>query len=149
MGEFAGGHSAQFIERGRSAAQPDGVSDLDAERDGLRPRELGQAIGALGDGFVEQPARERRCYQCQHALRASRLAEDGHVVRVAAEYRDVLLHPSQRGDLVEQAKVHRAVWPFSFQRWMREEAELAEAIVEAHDHRAFLRQRHAAVGRQR
>ena len=63
---------------------------------------------------------------------ARRLAGDGHVAPVAAEAPDVLVHPAQRGLLVEEAGVAR----LGVERGMREPAEHAEAVVDGHDDRA-------------
>ena len=68
-----------------------------------------------------------------------RLAEDRHVVRVAAEPRDVALHPPQRRLLVHEAVVARGlIRGLGGQRRVREEAEEAEAVVDRDDDRALL-----------
>src|SRR6476660_6732329 len=54
---------------------------------------------------LEQPFGAGHGEQRADAHRTSRLAEDGDVAGVAAEGGDVLLHPVQCGDLVEQAEI--------------------------------------------
>ena len=54
---------------------------------------------------ANRPARRRRHHQRQHVRAAGGLAEDGDVVRIAAERGDVALHPLQRRDLVHQTVV--------------------------------------------
>ena len=60
------------------------------------------------------------------------LAEDGHVARVASERRDVIVDPSQRGDLVEQRHVARTVEP-RVDVVEVAEAECAEPVVHGDD----------------
>ncbi len=60
---------------------------------------------ALRDGPAEEPGRPRHGQQRGDRSTTRRLAEDRHPVRVAAEGPDVVAHPLQRGDLVEQAPV--------------------------------------------
>ena len=60
---------------------------------------------ALDDCAPEQPCRARCGQQRGYAPGAGRFAEDGDLVGVAAERLDVLLHPFEDGDLVEQAAV--------------------------------------------
>ncbi len=67
------------------------------------------AGAALGDGAAEQPGCARHRQQGDDAHRAGGLAGDGDAGRVAAEARDVVLHPLQGSDLVEQAGVGDAV----------------------------------------
>ena len=71
-----------------------------------RTRQIG---AALADRLLEQALRQRRCHQRADRERSRRLAEDRDVVGIAAEGRDVLLHPLQRGDLIQQAVVARGV----------------------------------------
>ena len=72
-----------------------------------RQHVLGRA--ALQDRSVEQPPGSGHGEQRPDAHRTSRLTEDGHVVRVAAEAADVLAHPLKGGDLVEQPDVRDPV----------------------------------------
>jgi hypothetical protein len=66
-----------------------------------------QTRNALRDGSAEQPGRPRHGQQRGDRTSTRRFAEDRHPVRIAAEGPDVLAHPVQRGDLVEQAPVGR------------------------------------------
>ena len=62
---------------------------------------------ALQDRAAEQALGPRHREQRADAHRTGGLAGDGHRVRVAAERRDVVAHPLERRDLVEQAEVGR------------------------------------------
>ncbi len=94
-------------------------------------------VGALGDRFRKQPARRRGRHQVHDAQRAGGFADDGHVVRVAAEGCDVPLHPFQRRDLVEKPVIPRhAVRRFGAQFGMRQIAQNAKPVVDRDDHRA-------------
>ncbi|PBC95393.1 hypothetical protein BX281_3362 [Streptomyces sp. Ag82_O1-15] len=64
---------------------------------------------ALQDGPPEQALGPRACQQRPDADGPGRLTEHGHPVRVAAEPRDRLPHPLQRGELVAQPGVGRRV----------------------------------------
>ena len=100
-----------------------------------------EAAARLGDGLVEQPRRQRRCGEVADADGTGGFAEDGHVVRVAAECRDVVLHPLQRRDLIVQPLVARsAVGGFRAERRVGEEAEQTQAVVDGHQHHAVPRQ---------
>ena len=57
---------------------------------------------------------QRACEQGLHAHAAGALAEDGDVFAIAAEGSDVLTHPTQRGDLVQDAVI--AAHPVLFQK---------------------------------
>ena len=97
---------------------------------------------------MEQPPGDRRAAEHADDGRAGRLAEDREVVRVAAERRDVVLHPGEGGNGVEERLVAgrfaaRLLGEFR----VREEAECAEAIVEVDEHHALLRQVLAVVVR--
>ena len=122
--------------------QPDAVGDHACPRpppcasDGSDER-----IGAaLRDRAVEEARRERRRELRVHAQPAGRLAEDRHVVRVAAELRDVALHPAQRGLLVHQAVVagaHGRATP-ALSAGCARKPEPAEPVVDRDDDRALL-----------
>lgn len=60
---------------------------------------------ALDDGAAEQAARGGSGQQGCDGGASAGLAEERHVVRVAAEGRDVLVHPHECGGLVEEAAV--------------------------------------------
>jgi hypothetical protein len=102
---------------------------------------------ALHDGALEEALRELRGEQDEHVLAAGRLSEDRDVRRVAAEGRDVGLHPLERGDLVERAEVARGVARVAAlaQRRVPEPAERAEAVVERHHDHAMQGGQAAAV----
>ena len=83
----------------------------DGGNDGL-DRGLRRGVGrpeardaALGDRLVEQTLGCGHGEKREHGPAAGRLAEDGHVARVATESGDVVAHPAQRRDLVEDAVV--------------------------------------------
>ncbi len=119
----------------------------------LRKRAREQPVAAAAgfdDRLVEQALRERRGQEHQHRRPARRLAEHRHVARIAAERRDVRLHPAQRRELVHVAVVaERALVRLLRQRGVREEPEPADAVVEAHEHDAALRELRAVVDRGR
>ena len=64
-----------------------------------------QARTALRDRACKQSLRQRRAHQAGHRDGTSRLPDDRHLTRISAECGDVLLHPAQRSDLIEQAVV--------------------------------------------
>jgi hypothetical protein len=125
---------------------------------GRRDAELGAELGgddlgalaavhvvrraALRDRPPEQAARARHGQQRAHGHRAGRLARDGHPGRVAAEARDLVADPLERGDHVAQAAVRRRVG---------EEREPlgGEAVVDRHRDDAVTRERRAVEGRGR
>src|SRR5690606_8839285 len=72
----------------------------------------------------------------------------GDVLRIAAERGDVIAHPFQGLDLIEQRKVmHHALF-FPLQRRMGKKAEVSETVIDRYHHRAALRQRPAVIRRQ-
>ncbi len=102
---------------------------------------------ALGDGALEQALRQRRAHESADADGAGRLAEDGHVARVAAEGADVLLHPVQGRYLVQNAVVAAGVLRgLGREGRVHQEAERAEPVVDADQHHARPGQRGAVVG---
>jgi hypothetical protein len=60
---------------------------------------------ALEDGCVKQSLRTWRSEQCPHAHGTGGLAEDRHVLGVAAEALDVVPYPFEHGDLVAQPQI--------------------------------------------
>src|SRR5258705_12408836 len=60
---------------------------------------------ALGDTAAEQTGGRGHHHQRHHRCGARRLTEQGHIVRVTPEASDVVAHPLQRSDLVEQSPV--------------------------------------------
>jgi hypothetical protein len=75
-----------------------------------------------------------------HAQPTRGLTEDRDVVVVSAEALDVALHPPQRGLLVHQPVVARAATGLCAQRRVRQEAEIAQAVVDRHDDHALAHQ---------
>ena len=83
---------------------------------------------ALHDGPMEETLCARRRQERQHTSGAGGLTEDGDVVRVAAECGDVVAHPVQGCDLVDDSGVgHRSVVIED------EEAECPDAVVDGDD----------------
>ena len=97
-----------------------------------------RARAALQDGPLEQPAGRRHRKQRGHAHRAGRLAEDRDPFGIAAERGDVVPHPLERGHLVEDAGVARALEPLGDALEVQE-PEHAEAVVDRDDHDARAR----------
>src|SRR5258708_6082994 len=86
------------------------------------------ACSTLGDGPAEETSCARHREEGGNTHAASRLAKDGDVLRITAEGSDVLLHPDEGRDLVEQAEVGALVTQV-------EEAVHAETVVDGHaDH---------------
>jgi len=71
---------------------------------------------------------------------AGRLARDRHLRRITAERGDVLLHPFERGDLVEEAEAARARLVADV-----EEARRAEPVIQCHRDHAVARERRSVV----
>lgn len=69
---------------------------------------------------MEQSFGQRRSQQREHAARAGGFAKQGHISGIPAKPGDILPHPFERGDLIQQCKImHHA--PFlAFQRGMGE-----------------------------
>ena len=83
---------------------------------------------ALGDGAPEQPLGTRHGKQRADAQRPGRLAEDRDVAGIAAEGGDILPHPRERGDLVEQAEVGAPSSPVA----EIEESVGADPVIDGH-----------------
>src|SRR5260370_10949788 len=83
------------------------------------------ACSTLGDGPAEETSCARHREEGGNTHAASRLAKDGDVLRITAEGSDILLHPDEGRDLVEQAEVGALVTQV-------EEAVRAEAVVDGH-----------------
>ena len=98
---------------------------------------------------MKEPARDRRGQVVAHRVGAGALAKDRDVRGVATEGGDVLLHPAQRSDLVEEGVVAAEVeWRLGAERRMRQEAEGAEAIIERDQHDAGACESGAVVDRR-
>ena len=74
------------------------------------------------------------------------LTENRHTRGIATETRNVLLDPLQPRDLVAKPVVARSCAAFLTELRMREETEHTDAVGDAHDHDALLRQPSAIVG---
>ena len=85
------------------------------------------ARAALGDGSAEQPAALRHRQQGRHAHRTRGLAADRDLRGIPAESRNVVLHPLQRRDLIQQPHVARAVGSV-------QEALGLQSVVDRHAH---------------
>src|SRR5262249_24452140 len=85
-----------------------------------------RTLAACTDRPVKQPLAAGRDELQACVLGARRLTEEGHVLRVAAEYGDVVAHPLERGLLIEQPLVARRR-AFRLETGVREETERAQA----------------------
>ena len=114
-----------------------GFGRRQSARVGLVDQQHVLAAGAgLHGGLVKQAARLRRDHQLLHGHAARAFAEDGDVAGVAAEGRDVALHPFERGDHVHHAVVgDRGAVGLLRQQRMRERTEAAEAVVDRDEQR--------------
>ena len=68
-----------------------------------------QSATALNDSTVYVSLCQRRGYQRLHASCTGTMSEDGHIVRVATKDGNVVLHPFQGGQLVEQTVIARTL----------------------------------------
>ena len=92
---------------------------------------------ALDDRAVEEALGAPREQETEDIPAARGLSEDGDIVRVATEGRDVLLHPIEGADGVEGAEVARALGGAAFptaERGVPEPPEGPEAVVDRHHH---------------
>ena len=114
--------------------------------DGRRRR---RAAAGLRDGAHEQALGRGAGDQHLHGDRTGALAEHRHPPGIAAEGRDVPLHPLQRRDLVHQPIVAQppAVGVLRAQRRMGKVAQAAQAVVDRHHHDAAPGQSRAVVER--
>ena len=94
---------------------------------------------------MEQPFRQRRGQQRQHAAGASGLTKQGHVMRIAPKRGDILPHPFKRGNLIKQSKIMHYPLFFPLQRGMGEKAEMAETVVNRDHNHAARGQRFAVI----
>ena len=98
---------------------------------------------------MEESLRRRHRHRRRHLAAAPGLAEDRDVSRIAAERRDVLLDPAERGDDVEHADV-AGVGPLLAAAEIRqvEEPEQVQPVVDRHDDDVFLAREIGAVVEQ-
>jgi hypothetical protein len=120
-GQLAWGNAGQVGHRGPQP-QLGGAGGSDV-RGKLRREE--RARRTLRDCPAEEPGRTVHRQQRGDRSPTRRLAENGDPVRVAAEGPDVVAHPLESGDLVEQAPVGRS--PLDLR-----EALDTHAVVERH-----------------
>ena len=95
-----------------------------------------EAGHALRDGAAKEPGGARHGHQRRDAAGSRGLAEDGDPAGIAAEGDDVVLHPAERGDLIQEPAVGRCSAEVP-------EALGAQAVVEGHDDDAVTGQRGA------
>ena len=96
----------------------------------------------LQDRTLEQAARQPRDHVGHDRTAAGRFAEQRHLLRIAAEQRDVALDPLQRRELIQIAIVAaRIAGRFPGQGRMGKEAEAAHAVIHADDDDALGGQR--------
>jgi hypothetical protein len=138
------GNAAQVRDRGRASKLREGDAVrllLPHERDRVRLREVVERE-AHRDRAMKQPGRHRAGQQIVHGVRAARLARDGDARGIAAKRRDILLHPAQRGNQVQQSVgAARVMGRFGGQFGMAEACEQAEPVVGGHDDEALFRKR--------
>ena len=135
-------HRPQFGERRRACLAHEfnagALGIVERYRRTARRREEG---AALADRAMEQAARQRRRHQGADRLGARGLAGDGDLAGIAAERRDVALHPLQRGHQVEHAVIAGGVnRRLRRQFRMRQESKRIEPMIERDDDDALCRQ---------
>src|SRR5439155_27061624 len=102
------------------------------------------AAAALADRAMKEAAAAGRCDVVTDIGRTRRLAEDRHILRIAAELGDVVLHPLERQALIEKTLV--ASWRlFVPERRMRKKPERPESVLDADEHDATLRGKELTV----
>ena len=94
---------------------------------------------------MEQPLRARRGEQQRDVLRPGAFAVDRDVARIAAEARDVVADPFERGDLVHQRVIAARPALLGGERRVRHEPEQAEPVLHADMDHALAG--HVRVGR--
>src|SRR5581483_11594877 len=94
---------------------------------------------------MEQTLRRTHRHQSAHFSRAARLAEDGDVVRVAAEIGDVVVDPLERGYGVQDAAVACVLELFAADFGEIEKTKRIEAVIDGDRHDVVLVRHVAAV----
>ena len=85
-----------------------GRGEIVAQRLGVRERRPARrGVAALHDRAIEIAGASRRDQVQADAVPARRLTGDRHIVRIAAEGRDVIADPRQRRALIEEPVVAR------------------------------------------
>ena len=148
--QLFGGHGSQLLHGGNAEFRKDIVAHVHGalqRTEGVIGLSGGNAA-AFGNGVAEQPLGQRRYTQGVHAGGARGFARDGNLLGVAAEGRDIVVHPLQRPDLIQQAVVTGGA-VFGFLRKLRVGivAEHVQAIGAVHHDNAPPRQRFAVVFR--
>ncbi len=92
----------------------------------------------LNDGALEQPFRGRHRHQRADFTAAARLAEQRHVLRIAAERRDVVANPFERGNDVQLPHVTRRRVLLAADARQIQVAEHAEPMVDRDDDHVVL-----------
>jgi len=90
---------AEFIEE-RLAGRLRHLERRDVDASLIRIASAAEAAAALGDRALEQSFCGRRSREHADGDATGRLAEDRHAAWIAAELRDVRLHPLQAGNLI-------------------------------------------------
>ena len=83
---------------------------------------------------MKQPSRRRQCQQVADAHATGGLAEDGDIAGITAEMRDVVAHPGQRLDLIEQPLIAGGRDATVRHRGQRREAQDSQPIVDGDHH---------------
>ena len=60
---------------------------------------------ALNNYLLIQSIRRRRLHQTQDLSTAAGLPHDGHIVRIAAEFSDIVMNPLQRRDKIGNPQI--------------------------------------------
>ena len=89
---------------------------------------------ALDNGAMKQPFRAGHRHQRRDFSTASGLTEDGDEIGIAAEAGDIVAHPLERGDDVEQARAAREREVGSHRIAEIRVAEHIEPMIDGHDH---------------
>ncbi len=95
---------------------------------------------ALCDRAAEQAFSARHGDERAHAHCARRLAEDRHVAGITTECGNVVAHPGERSDLVEQTEIGASLAEL-------EKAFRTNAVVDAHTYDVVARETAAVVAR--
>src|SRR5579884_3268015 len=93
----------------------------------------------LSNGPAEETSSTRHGHQRADAHPTRRFAKDRDVIRIAPESGDVLLHPGERGDLIEHAQISNAVTQI-------EEAISSEPIIDGDTDRSISSETSAIIG---
>ncbi len=130
------GQRAQTLDRGISGERQPGnpLAELLRLPQTVRVREA-EYRPALQDRAREESACQRGTHQHARIDGPGGLAEHGHARRVATKLRDVLMHPPQSGNLIEQSVVTgRPVRRFAGQFGVGKETQWTEPVIDRDDH---------------